>query len=75
MAKKMGFLGWTTYVLITIGALAWGVYGVTGFFGEPFLLVNWLFRFDWLINTVYLLVGLLGVYALVLIPMLVYSKK
>lgn len=65
MGKGINIYTWLVTVLVTIGGLAWGVYGITAFMGEPFLLVNWIFRFDWLINSVYTLVGLA---ALTLIP-------
>ena len=64
----MGADGWFAWTLLVVGGLAWGVYGITGFFGETFLLVDWIFRWKWLINTVYSLVGLSAVYALFATP-------
>jgi len=60
MGKTLNFFTWLFTALVTIGALAWGIYGINGF-----LLVDYLFRFNWLIKTVYVLVGISG---LLLVP-------
>ena len=60
MGKGLKIWAWVMTLLATVGLLAWGVYGITGFFGTPFLLVDWIFRIDWLINTVYTIVGIIG---------------
>lgn len=65
---KMGFLGWLSYILLAIGGLNWGIYGVSKFMGKTFDLVSLLPSI--LANIVFVLVGLAGVYAFFLIPKL-----
>lgn len=76
MVKKgnMGakIFAWILTTLAVIGSIAWGVYGVTSFMGNPFLLVNWIFRLDWLANVIYIIVGLVG---LSLIPSIIAMIK
>lgn len=53
------------WVLVIIGAINWGLVGLGNFFGGNWdvvylLLGNWM----WLLNIVYLLVGIAGVYAI-----------
>jgi uncharacterized membrane protein YuzA (DUF378 family) len=69
---KMGIDGWLIYVLVSIGSLAWGIYGVTRFIGSGtgFMLVDFLAHWSWLANVIYVIVGLAGLWALVKIPML-----
>jgi len=50
-------LEWIVFVLVTIGAINWGLYGLF-----DFNLVTTIFRVGWLITTVYALVGLSGLY-------------
>ena len=49
-------LEWIVLVLVTIGGINWGL----GLF--DFNLVTAIFRVDWLITTIYALVGLAGLY-------------
>jgi hypothetical protein len=51
-------IGWLATVLVIIGALNWGLVGLFNF-----NLVAALFgRFEWLTRTIYVLVGLAGLY-------------
>lgn len=50
-------LEWIVLVLVTIGGINWGLYGLFNF-----NLVEVIFRVGWLITTVYALVGLAGLY-------------
>jgi len=62
MMKKS--CGWhkTTWVLVIIGAINWGLVGLGGFFGGNWNVVNLLLG-NWAVveNIVYLLVGVSGV--------------
>jgi uncharacterized protein len=60
MAKKMKWFDWIAFILVVVGGLAWGIYGVTSFFGNGFLLINWIVKLPWIANIVYTLVGLMG---------------
>ena len=52
---------WTTIVLVIIGAINWGLVGVANF-----NLVDVIFgAVPWLVTTVYVLVGLSGIWELV----------
>ena len=52
--------GWITIVLVIVGAINWGLVGLTNF-----NLVNLIFgTFPWLVNTVYVLIGLSGIWEL-----------
>ena len=76
MAKKLtNVFAWLFTIAVTIGALAWGLYGVTGMTGTPFLLVDWIFRVDWLINTVYVLVGIAGILLIPSVLAMIFGKK
>jgi uncharacterized membrane protein YuzA (DUF378 family) len=49
-------------VMLLVGGIAWGVYGVTGFFGESFNLVNAVsFGSSIVENSIYTLVGVSAV--------------
>lgn len=63
--KGMSWLDWTAYILITIGAINWGIYGISRLIGKPFDLVNYLFKFNSVIGYfVFIIVGLAGLYAI-----------
>lgn len=52
---------WTTIVLVIIGAINWGLVGIANF-----NLVDVIFgAVPWLVTTVYVLVGLAGIWELV----------
>lgn len=55
-----------SWILVIVGALNWGLYGLGGFMGSNWNLVNLILgsmpQIEW---TVYLLVGLAGVYELI----------
>ncbi len=55
--------GWITIILVIIGAINWGLVGLANF-----NLVNLIFgAVMWLENTVYVLVGLAGIWELVML--------
>jgi len=57
--KKIEQLKTISKILVIIGALNWGLYAI----GSSFELVQYL-QVNWLITTVYALVGLAGLYEL-----------
>lgn len=65
---KMGFLGWLSYILLAVGGINWGIYGVAKFFGKTFDLVSLLP--STIANIIFVLVGIAGTYALFQIPRL-----
>lgn len=73
--KTLNIFAWLFTILVTVGGIAWGVYGITAFMGEPFLLVDWIFRVDWLINIVYILVGLAGFMLVPSVLAMILGKK
>lgn len=59
MAKSI--LGWISAILVIVGALNWGLYGLF-----DFDIVNLIFgTFGWLATIVYVLIGLAGIYELI----------
>lgn len=61
MAKNL--LGWVTAILVIVGALNWGLVGAL-----DFNLVTAIFgSITWLEKTIYILVGLSGIYELILL--------
>ena len=49
----------TAFVLVIIGALNWGIMGLTYYFGNSWNLVYAIFgQWSWLENLIYLLVGI-----------------
>jgi uncharacterized membrane protein YuzA (DUF378 family) len=64
---KMKFTDWLSYSLVTVGAINWGIYGVSRMLDKPFDLVTWLGSVTWnpLSNIIFLVVGLAGLYSLV----------
>jgi hypothetical protein len=61
--KKLNWLDWTVLTLVIIGALNWGLYGLFGFD-----LVAYLFgALSVLSRIVYVLVGLAGLYLLIIV--------
>ncbi len=75
MAKGFNIFAWILTALVSIGGIAWGVYGVTAFMGEPFLLVDWLIRISWIANTIYVLVGLAGLTLVPTVLGMIFGKK
>lgn len=65
MAKNKGLkaIDWIAFILVTIGALNWGLVGAFGF-----NLVEWIFTSALLLKWVYILVGLSAVWSLASIP-------
>jgi uncharacterized protein len=56
-------LGWITAILVIVGAINWGLVGAF-----DFDLVNSIFgKISWLLKTVYILVGLAGIWELILL--------
>jgi hypothetical protein len=56
-------LEWISLILVTIGAINWGLVGLAGFVGANLNLVNLAFgAFPTLENLVYLVIGLAGLY-------------
>lgn len=62
MAKMSG-VDWAAYILLVVGGVNWGIYGISRFAGKAFDLVSWLP--SWLANTVFALVGIAGLYGIV----------
>jgi len=61
--KKLMWLDWTALVLVIVGGLNWGLVGLFGGFD----LVAWLFGAATVLSRiVYILVGLSGVYMLII---------
>jgi uncharacterized membrane protein YuzA (DUF378 family) len=58
MAKEKSVIDWIAIVLVIIGAVNWGVIAINAGWN----LVPLIFRVDWLITTVYALVGLSGLW-------------
>ncbi|MFH0808532.1 MAG: DUF378 domain-containing protein [archaeon] len=55
--------GWVTIILVIVGAINWGLVGLVNF-----NLVDLIFgAVPWLMNTVYVLVGLSGIWELVML--------
>jgi len=55
--------GWVTIILVIVGAINWGLVGLINF-----NLVDLIFgAVPWLLNTVYVLVGLSGIWELVML--------
>jgi uncharacterized membrane protein YuzA (DUF378 family) len=56
MAKEMSVIDWIATVLVIVGAVNWGlaIWDVN--------LVTLIFRVNWLVNVVYALVGLSGLW-------------
>ena len=75
MAKGFNIFAWILTTLVSIGGIAWGVYGVTAFMGEPFLLVDWLVRISWIANAIYVLVGLAGLALVPTVLVMIFGKK
>ena len=60
MASNMKVLDWIAIILLIVGGLNWGLVGAF-----DFNLVTFLFgSIAWLVKTVYILVGLSGVYSI-----------
>lgn len=73
MAKRMRFYDWIAYVILVLGGINWGIYGVSRLFNKQFDLIAWIFgngSAGGLINVpmlgyiLYILVGLSGLYAI-----------
>lgn len=75
MVKKLNIFGWILTVLATIGALAWGVFGVSRFLGMEFLLVDYVFYFEWLANVIYIIVGLVGLSLIPTVIAMILRRK
>jgi len=58
--RKMNALDWIAWILIIVGALNWGIIGI--FMIDVVDLV--LGTIPWLVRTVYILVGVSGLYAI-----------
>ena len=64
---KLSVGEWIALVLVTIGALNWGLVGLSGFLGGNLNVVNMIFgAFPGLESLVYLVVGLAGIYMVVI---------
>lgn len=60
MASKMNVVDWIAIVLIIVGAINWGLVGLFDFNLVTFLFSTW----TWLVRTIYVLVGVSGVYSI-----------
>ena len=56
--KAMGALDYIAFILIVIGAINWGLVGVSGFN----LVTALTGSLSWLARTIYVLVGIAGIY-------------
>ena len=59
---KMKWFDWIAFWLITVGALNWGIYGLTRLLGKSFDLVTWLGEVTsmTLANIVFVVIGFFG---------------
>ena len=73
--KKLNIFGWILTVLATIGSIAWGIFGITRFMGKDFLLVDFLFHWQWLANVVYIIVGLVGLSLIPTVIAMIWKKR
>ncbi len=63
--KQMDTMGWAVFVLIVVGALNWGILGLTALIGTGTNVVNLILGgIPMLENLVYVLVGLAGLWKL-----------
>jgi len=61
----MNVFDWISYWLLVVSGLAWGVYGITAYFGEaPTLLVNLIVQKSWIANSVYVIIGAMSIYGI-----------
>lgn len=62
---RVSYLDWLSLVLVIVGAVNWGLIGIGAFLGANWNLVTIIFGgFPTVVNLVYLLVGLAGLYEL-----------
>lgn len=73
MAKKMKWYDWIAYIILVIGGINWGIYGVSRFLNKTFDLISWIFgngSSNGLLGVpmigyiIYILVGLSSIYAI-----------
>lgn len=63
LMAQLNNLDWTAMVLVIVGALNWGLYGLGAYTGGRIDLVDMVLgSVPWLQNLVYILVGLSGLY-------------
>lgn len=62
MSKRMKWFDHLAYFLLVLGAFNWGIFGFSRFIGKPFDLVSWMPM--WLANSVFVIVGLAGLFAI-----------
>lgn len=68
--KQMDALGWAVFVLLVVGALNWGILGLTALVGTGTNVVNLILgSIPILENIVYVLVGLAGLWKLYKVTM------
>lgn len=63
----MSWYDWIAFWFVTVGALNWGVYGVSRLLGKSFDLVTWLGQATsmTLANILFLIVGIFGLLAVI----------
>lgn len=66
MATKMRWFDWLAYSILSIGAINWGIYGISRLFNKSFDLVTWLGQHSWmpLSNIIFTIVGIAGIYSI-----------
>lgn len=72
---KMTLFDWIAYFLVVIGALNWGIYGVSRLIKRPFDLVTSLLGTGVLSNILFILVGIAGIVGFITAIKLMGGKK
>jgi hypothetical protein len=71
---KMKWYDWLAYIILVIGAINWGIFGISRFLNKSFDLIAWTFgngsangliNVPWIGYVIYVLVGIAGLYAIV----------
>lgn len=75
MAKKINIVAWLVTILVTAGALNWGIVGVSNLLDKPFNLVELITVLPWIANIVYILVGLAGLALIPTVLAMIFKKR
>jgi len=76
MAKKLNIFAWLITLLVTVGAINWGILGVSSLIGSPFNLVNTItFGVETLENIIYILVGIAGLALVPTVLAMIFGKR
>lgn len=63
---KMRWYDWLAYIILVIGAINWGIYGVSHHINKPFDLITYLGELTshHLGHLIFVIIGLAGIYAI-----------